>query len=48
MQRQPLIGINYLRRQPLMRNYMDRLDDNYMFKLILDVNRLYLLNINYH
>ena len=34
-----------MRRQPLMRNYMVRLDDNYMFKLILDVNRLYLLNI---
>ena len=48
MRRQPLIGINYLRRQPLMSNYMDRLDDNYMFKLILDVNRLYLLNINCH
>ena len=37
-----------MRRQPLMRNYMVRLDDNYMFKLILDVNRLYFLNINYH
>ena len=36
MQRQPLIGINYLRHQPLMRNYMDKLYDNYMFKLILD------------
>ena len=48
MRRQPLIGINCLRRQPLMSNYMVKLDDNYMFKLIFDVNRLYLLNINYH
>ena len=48
MRRQPLIGINYMRRQPLMRNYMVKLDDNYMFRLLFNSNCFSVLNINYH